>query len=124
MNDLKRPFIWEDVTHVWYHRDRKLHTSDSCQYCSDGHRKVEIETMNITAKELCSECVENYEFNPTKHRDGYTQAELLEWIDRFVRVFGVIPRSRDMETPIGPRPQVYRKEFGTFSNALEAAGYE
>lgn len=54
----------------------------------------------------------------------YSREEMLEWIESFVREFGVVPTSQDITGWPGPTPQTYRLRFGTFTNAVEEAGYE
>jgi len=53
----------------------------------------------------------------------YTRGELVAWIEAFVAEFGVAPGYKDVRTWPGPSVAPYMREFGSFSNAVKAAGY-
>jgi DNA-binding transcriptional regulator LsrR (DeoR family) len=54
----------------------------------------------------------------------YTTDELLEWIDSFVLHFGIVPSYQDAKAWPGPKAKTYEYRFGSWQNAVEAAGYE
>jgi len=55
---------------------------------------------------------------------SYTEEEMLEWIDSFVKEFGFVPARADIVNWPGPHPVTYRNRFGTYRNAVRKAGYE
>ena len=55
--------------------------------------------------------------------DGYSEEELLEWIDSFVKMFGFVPADTDLAGWPGPASQTYRNNFGSFPEAVRKAGY-
>lgn len=67
---------------------------------------------------------ENIEVASYGSWNKYTDKELLEWIEVFVREFGVAPTGNDISGWPGPSAYCYRQRFGTFTKAVEAAGYE
>jgi len=56
--------------------------------------------------------------------NGYTDKEIIEWIQAFVDYFGFVPSYRDLEGWPGPSNETIRKQFDGFGNAIRAAGYE
>jgi len=53
----------------------------------------------------------------------YSDEDLLEWLDSFVEIMGVVPIEEDIYGWPGPVGQTYRQRFGTFNNAVREAGY-
>jgi len=53
----------------------------------------------------------------------YSEDELIEWVDSFVRTFGVVPIEEDLHGWPGPSPTPYQRCFGTFTEAVRQAGY-
>lgn len=62
---------------------------------------------------------------PRPKAQTYTREELLDWIDTYVEVFGVVPIESEFKTNgfPGPSASPYKREFGTFVKAVRAAGY-
>jgi len=54
----------------------------------------------------------------------YSDTELLEWIDAFVEQVGFVPSYRDMRGCPGPSAETYENRFGSWNDAVKAAGYE
>ena len=54
----------------------------------------------------------------------YTDDELLEWIESFVALYGVVPTSTDLHGWPGPTPQTYSRRFGSVAAAVREAGFE
>jgi hypothetical protein len=52
------------------------------------------------------------------------ESELLSWLDAFYQEFGVVPTESDIVGWPGPSVTTYENRFGSFTNALEEAGYE
>jgi len=53
----------------------------------------------------------------------YSENEALEWIDTFVKEFGVVPRPVEIKGWPGPSLGVYKRIFGSWTEAVRAAGY-
>lgn len=55
--------------------------------------------------------------------EKYTDEEMLEWIRAFKQEFGVTPRYSDVKEWPGPSHGTYEKRFGSWSKAVEEAGF-
>ncbi|MDX1744594.1 MAG: hypothetical protein R3324_01540 [Halobacteriales archaeon] len=53
----------------------------------------------------------------------YSDEELLEWIHVWVDLYGVPPSELDFNGGPMPSYSTYRWRFGSFPNAVRAAGY-
>lgn len=53
----------------------------------------------------------------------YTDEEMLEWIDSFVKEFDVVPNADDISGWPGPSISTYRLRFGSFTEAVKRAGH-
>jgi transcriptional regulator with XRE-family HTH domain len=53
----------------------------------------------------------------------YTDDELLEWIDAFVKEFGFPPTEADTRDWPGPSGKLYEIRFGSWTNAVKEAGH-
>lgn len=53
----------------------------------------------------------------------YTEEEMIEWIDAFVKEMGFIPSARHIKGWPGPSTGTYTYRFGSFTNAIREAGY-
>lgn len=91
------------------------------------HHKNEISWDNrpdnielLTKEEHMRLHGKNREFGREKE---YSDQECLEWIDAFVKEFGVVPTSSDISRGPGPSSRIYRIRFGSFPNAVKEAGY-
>ena len=62
-------------------------------------------------------------YNATGRPRQYDNEELLEWIDSFVQVFGIVPIKRDLVKYPGPSYKIYQDRFGSFTDAVRKAGY-
>jgi len=66
---------------------------------------------------------------PKRWQDGdyedYSRDELIEWIDAFVHEFGIVPAYNDFCDPTWPGPHntTYERRFGSWTEAIQAAGY-
>ena len=58
-----------------------------------------------------------------KNNTEYSDEELLERIDAFVEEFGVVPAQSDATGWPGPSPGSYKYRFGSWTNAIKAAGH-
>jgi len=67
--------------------------------------------------------VEEAGYTPRSKQPKYSEEELLEWIDAFVEEFGVVPSTGDIDACPGPSQTAYMTRFGSWTNAVEAAGY-
>jgi len=54
----------------------------------------------------------------------YTLEEMLGWINAFVQEFGYVPTRSDIDGWPGPTPQAYAYRFGTWSDAVNEAGWK
>lgn len=55
---------------------------------------------------------------PTK----YTDEEMLQWLQAFAAEFGVVPKTSHIAGWPGPSPSTYRRQFGSWEAAIDAAG--
>jgi hypothetical protein len=53
----------------------------------------------------------------------YTEEELSQWIDSFVRQFGFVPSKDDIKGWPGPSSMAYVYRYGSWKNAIRAVGY-
>jgi len=54
----------------------------------------------------------------------YTDEEMLEWINAFVSEFGYVPTGGDIDGWPGPSRPTYVKRFGSWTEAINAAGWQ
>lgn len=54
----------------------------------------------------------------------YHRRELIEWIDLHYEMFGLPPRTNELNSWPGPSANVYQREFGSVAQAVREAGYE
>jgi len=54
----------------------------------------------------------------------YTRAELIEWIQLYVRAYGEVPKKSETFSWPGPKFVEYADEFGLWVNAVRHAGFE
>lgn len=52
----------------------------------------------------------------------YTDQEAIEWLELFAAEFGYVPKVKDIVGWPGPSGETYRRQFGSWDAALEAAG--
>jgi hypothetical protein len=71
-----------------------------------------------------SDGVEAAGLKPQSARVLYSRNELINWLIAYRAEFGVWPTSRDIVDWPGPSMAPYRREFGTFTQALEATKEE
>jgi hypothetical protein len=97
-------------------------------YCDEEHTTIEIaERFDISGVTVVY-WMEKHDIDRRDNQSGmppqYTDEELLDWIDSFVEVFGVVPTSGDINAAPGPSIQPYRRTFGSWTEAVNQAGYE
>lgn len=95
-------------------------------YWEEGMTIVEIaEKFDVTHGTVWQQMEKNGvdRRSPGEHRK-YDKQELLDWIDVFVKQFGVVPSRGDfaVESPT-PAPLTYKRHFGSFTEAVREAGY-
>mgnify|MGYP002338702297 CR=1 FL=1 len=54
----------------------------------------------------------------------YSDTEMIEWLNSFVRQFGYVPTSEDVSGWPGPSRGLYTQRFGSWENALNEAGWK
>jgi len=57
------------------------------------------------------------------YNQWYSDEEMLEWIETFVKTFNVVPSAEDIRGWPGPVLKTYERRFGTFTEAVREAGY-
>lgn len=77
----------------------------------------------VTDKEHADKHTENIEKARAHGQDKYTEQECIEWLELFVDEFGFVPTAKDIAGWPGPSPFVYRSRFGSWTDAVRAAGY-
>ena len=97
-------------------------------YCDEEHTTVEIAERFGISDVTVVYWMEKHGIERRENQGGmppqYTDEELLDWIDSFVEVFGVVPSSEDINAAPGPSIQAYRRAFGSWTEGLNQAGYE
>ncbi len=58
-----------------------------------------------------------------ERKTWYSEEELLGWIEAFVEEVGYVPTQNDMDACPGPSKQPFINRFGSWPNAIIAAGY-
>lgn len=73
-------------------------------------------------------CVNGHEFDETKTREPrhreYTEDELLEDLQQLAERLDRVPRKADMDDYGQHSGRTYQLRFGSWANAVEAAGFE
>jgi hypothetical protein len=97
-------------------------------YCDEEHTTIEIaERFDISGVTVVY-WMEKHDIETREDQGGlwqkYTDEELLNWIDSFVEVFGVVPSCKDMDASPGPSARCYQRRFGSWGEAVNQAGYE
>lgn len=75
----------------------------------------------LTPKEHAERHPDKYE---KIHSKEYTDEEMLEWINTFVMEFGFVPTGNDIKGWPGPSRATYSQRFGSWSDAINAAGWK
>lgn len=112
---LKSEFLRIGSTSYDKYRKNKLPDSPSIQACLN---KLEVRTWNEMLKLL--------NFTPKQQIKGKnrTKGEVLELLKQLYNRIGKIPNYKDIFDCYGFNPEIYRKKFGSFENALKLIGVE
>lgn len=109
--------------HTIDHTDR-----ETLEYLYRTQNKQQKEIAELA--EVPVHCVRHYiRVHGLEERDcgperEFTREEMIEWLELFVHEFGVVPAYNDLTGWPGPSGALLEYEFGSFSNAIRAAGYE
>lgn len=60
----------------------------------------------------------------TGREKQYTKEDCIEWLEAFVDEFGMVPTAVDIHGWPGPSLPVYRDRFGSWTKAVQEAGFE